>query len=102
MDKCHIFVTLLIIKATELAFFSLKYCRLGQSNNYDTTLVSIKGTDRVIIKQYFVNNVTPRVWYLFFYCEVSTKPFNSLFDGSSTDYSPKIFCFEKVLPHPAI
>ena len=65
MDKCHIFVTLLIIKATQLAFFSLTYCRLGQSNNYDKTLVSIKGTDRVIIRQYFVNNVTLRVWYLF-------------------------------------
>ena len=79
--------------AVQLAFFSPKYSRLGQSNNYYT----LKGTYRVVIRQYFVNYVTLRIWYTSFsIVRCPQKPFNSLFDGSSTNYSPKICCFKKL------
>ena len=54
----------------------------------------LKGTDRAVIRQYFVNFVTLRIRYLFSTVRCPQNPFNSLFDSSSTDLSPKICCFE--------
>ena len=54
----------------------------------------LKGTDRAVIRQYFVNFVTLRIRYLFSTVRCPQNPFNSLFDSSSTDVSPKICCFE--------
>ena len=57
MVKMSHFVTI----AAQLAFLRPNYSRLGQYNNYYT----LKGMDRVVIRQYFVNFVTLRIWYLF-------------------------------------
>ena len=54
----------------------------------------LKGTDRAVIRQYFVNFVTLRIRYLFSTVSCPQNPLNSLFDSSSTDLSPKICCFE--------
>ena len=54
----------------------------------------LKGTDRAVIRQFFVNFVTLRIRYLFSTVSCPQNPLNSLFDSSSTDLSPKICCFE--------
>ena len=45
MLKCHIFCDFVNTIAAQLEFLSLKYSRLGQSNNYDTTLVKGHGSN---------------------------------------------------------
>ena len=54
----------------------------------------LKGTDRAVIRQYFVNFVKLRIRYLFSTVSCPQNPLNSLFDSSSTDLSPKRCCFE--------
>ena len=50
----------------------------------------------MVLGQYFVNFVTLRIRYLFSIVRCPQNPFKSLFDGSSTDLSHKICCFEKL------
>ena len=58
--KCHTFMNLLTI-ASQLAFLSLKYSKLGQSNNYDTILVKWHGSSgyKTIFRQIcHIQNIT--------------------------------------------
>ena len=55
----------------------------------------LKGHGSNGLRQYFVNFVTLRIRYLFSTVRCPQNPFNSLFNGSSANQSPKICCLEK-------
>ena len=59
----------------------------------------LKGRDQTVLGQYFVNFVTLRIRYLFSIVRCPQNPFNSLFNGSSGNHSPKYVALKSWLIH---